>query len=72
MRAAVRGRISEDTPWNPPSVVLAEEFENASHPRLPQGGKFDVTDSKTGRYCFLGGCGEQLDLWDEVSKRLKW
>lgn len=69
MRAAVRGRISEDTPWNPPSMDAAREFESLMHLRRPEGGKFDATDLKTGRYCFLGGCGEQLDLWDEVKGR---
>lgn len=68
MAAAVRGRISEDTPWEAPSVEEARSFEKAIHPRHPEGGKFKTIESKTGRYCFLGGCGEQLDLWDEVSR----
>lgn len=69
MAAAVRGRVSEDTPWTAPSVEEARSFEGTIHPRRPEGGKFDTVDSKTGRYCFLGGCGEQLDLWDEVKQK---
>lgn len=71
MRAAVRGRISENTPWKPPSIEAAREFEVSMHPRRPEGGKFNAVESTMGRYCFLGGCGEQLDLWDEV-KRGGW
>lgn len=67
MRAAIRSRISEDTPWERPSVKAAQVFQAAMHPRRPEGGKFDAKTSTMGRYCFLGGCGEQLDLWDEVS-----
>lgn len=69
MNAAARGRISEDTRWEPPSVEVARHFEDELHLRHPGGGKFDATDVKMGRYCFLGGCGEQLDLWDEVSRK---
>ncbi|CAM9173090.1 unnamed protein product, partial [Chrysoparadoxa australica] len=32
--------------------------------RAPGGMKHSMTDT-TGRFCMLGGCGEQLDLWDE-------
>lgn len=67
MAAAERSRISEDTPWEPPSIEDARAFREALHPRRPESGKFDVCKATTGRYCFLGGCGEQLDLWDEVS-----
>lgn len=66
MRAAARGRISENTPWVPPSIEVARRFHDAIHPRLPDGDKFNFLKAKTGRFCFLGGCGEQLDLWDEV------
>eukprot|EP00904_Undaria_pinnatifida_P010629 jgi/Undpi1/6697/HiC_scaffold_20.g09176.m1 len=65
MRAAIRSRISEDTPWEAPSIEAAKAFQDAMHPRRPEGGKFDAETSTMGRYCFLGGCGEQLDLWDE-------
>lgn len=68
MDAAVRGRISEDTPWEPPSMEDAKRFEDEHHPRHPSGGKFDARDANMGRYCFLGGCGEQFDLWDEVRR----
>lgn len=64
--AAHRGRISEDTPWEPPFEEVAKAFEDSLHPRRRGGGKFSVIEATTGRYCFLGGCGEQLDLWDEV------
>ncbi|CAN0053374.1 unnamed protein product, partial [Ectocarpus sp. 13 AM-2016] len=65
MNAAARGRISEDTPWEPPSMEEAKNFEDELHLRHPEGGKFDARGAAMGRYCFLGGCGEQLDLWDE-------
>lgn len=68
MNAAVRGRISEDTPWQPPSVEVARRFEDELHLRHPGGGKFAVRGVNMGRYCFLGGCGAQLDLWDEVRR----
>lgn len=71
MEAAERGRISEDTPWEPPSIAVAMRFEDALHLRHPGGGKFDLKDSTMGRYCFLGGCGEQFDLWDEVRGKRK-
>eukprot|EP00903_Cladosiphon_okamuranus_P006559 g6407.t1 len=63
--AAARSRISEDTRWEPPSLEVARQFEDELHLRHPQGGKFHAREVKMGRYCFLGGCGEQLDLWDE-------
>lgn len=69
MNAAARGRISEDTPWEPPSMEEAKNFEDELHLRHPEGGKFDVREAAMGRYCFLGGCGEQFDLWDEVRTR---
>ncbi|CAM9501712.1 unnamed protein product [Hapterophycus canaliculatus] len=65
MDAAGRGRVSEDLPWVPPSMEVAEHFQDSLHLRHPEGGKFDTRDVKMGRYCFLGGCGEQFDLWDE-------
>ncbi|CAN0521505.1 unnamed protein product, partial [Ectocarpus sp. 12 AP-2014] len=43
----------------------AKLFEDELHLRHPEGGKFDAREAAMGRYCFLGGCGEQLDLWDE-------
>ncbi|CAM9177431.1 unnamed protein product [Ascophyllum nodosum] len=65
LQAAARGRISEGTPWEPPSIEEAKKFRDEMHPRRPEGGRFNVIEARTGRYCFLGGCGEQLDLWDE-------
>ena len=50
----------------------ARVFEAAIHPRRPEGGKFNAETATMGRYCFLGGCGEQLDLWDEVSPAGRW
>lgn len=66
MAAANRGRISEDTPWAPPSVEEARIFQDKMHPRQPDGGKYDLWRTSTGRYALLGGFGKQLDLWDEV------
>lgn len=71
MDAAARGRISEDTPWVPPSVEAAERCRDSLHLRHPEGGNFDARDVKMGRYCFLGGCGEQFDLWDEVNEKTR-
>lgn len=68
LAAAKRSAISEDTPWQPPSMEETKAFEDEMHLRAPEGGKFPLCASTTGRYCFLGGCGEQLDLWDEVSR----
>ncbi|CAM9660424.1 unnamed protein product, partial [Choristocarpus tenellus] len=65
MAAAERGRVDEFTPWQKPDEAVAVAFRDSIHPRDPTGEKFNLKASTTGRYCTLGGCGEQLDLWDE-------
>lgn len=56
-----------DMPWVAPDVELAKEFAEFNHPRKggPGGVPFPICKTTLGRYCVLGGCGEQLDLWDE-------
>ena len=54
--------------WRPPSWEYAKAYINYIHPRKPGvGGKMGEYEvgSSTGRHCVMGGCGEQLDLWDE-------
>ena len=53
--------------WYPPDMKLAEEYADWNDPRVggPGGGHYPLCKTTTGRYCVLGGCGEQLDLWDE-------
>ena len=53
--------------WYPPDMELAQEYADWNHPRIggPGGPSFPLCKTTTGRYCVLGGCGEQLDLWDE-------
>lgn len=54
-------------PWLGPDVELAKEYAEFNHPRKggPGGPPFPLGKTTLGRYCVLGGCGEQLDLWDE-------
>jgi hypothetical protein len=56
-----------EQPYVPPDVELAKEFAEFNHPRRggPGGAPFPLRKTTLGRYCVLGGCGEQLDLWDE-------
>lgn len=62
---AVRRELEQ--PWYPPDMELAKEYADWNHPRIggPGGPSFPLCKTTTGRYCVLGGCGEQLDLWDE-------
>lgn len=48
-------------------MELAKEYAEFNHPRKggPGGAPFPLYSTTLGRYCVLGGCGEQLDLWDE-------
>lgn len=56
-----------DIPWEPPSVEKAEVFSNYVQPRRggKGGTKFSFWHTTTGRHCYLGGLGEQFDLWEE-------
>lgn len=55
-----------ETPWERPSITSADVYLDHNHPRVGgAGGKPFTMKSTTGRHCTLGGCGEQLDLWDE-------
>eukprot|EP01036_Dinobryon_divergens_P028342 gene28342-37274_t len=54
-------------PWEKPSEEKAKKYADYVQPR--KGGKggtpFDMNTTTTGRFCCLGSCGEQLDLWEE-------
>jgi len=56
-----------DTVWTRPSWKVAKEFEAENRPH--RSGKsmnpYDYRTLTTGRHCMVGGCGEQLDLWNE-------
>jgi hypothetical protein len=56
-----------DTVWTKPSWKVAKEFEAENRPH--RSGKsmnpYDYRTLTTGRHCMVGGCGEQLDLWNE-------
>jgi len=56
-----------DVPWEKPKAEAAVKYMDYVQPR--RGGKggslFDFQKTSTGRFCFLGGLGEQLDLWEE-------
>jgi len=53
--------------WRKPSWKFAKKFETANRPH--RSGKkmapYDWTRATLGRHCYSGGCGEQLDLWNE-------
>ncbi|KAL7497202.1 hypothetical protein ACHAWT_005249 [Skeletonema menzelii] len=53
--------------WRKPSWNFAKKFEAASRPHRAgkQMAKYNWKKTTLGRHCFAGGCGEQLDLWDE-------
>lgn len=56
-----------DIPWQPPDWEKANKYADYVQPR--KGGKggemYNFYKTTTGRHCCLGGCGEQLDLWEE-------
>ena len=56
-----------DIVWLKPSFKLAKEFEAKARPH--RSGKsmkpYMCRSFSTGRHCMVGGCGEQLDLWNE-------
>ena len=56
-----------DTEWRKPSWKFAKKFEaeNRPHKSGKQMKKYDWRKDTLGRHCTMGGCGEQLDLWDE-------
>lgn len=56
-----------DTPWIAPDPEKARRFSDYMQPRRGgKGGvKYNFFSTTTGRHCFLGGLGEQLDLWEE-------
>ncbi len=56
-----------DTQWVKPSWKLAKKFEAESRPhRSGEDMKpYHWRKVTLGRHCTVGGCGEQLDLWDE-------
>ena len=55
-----------DTEWRKPSWKFAKKFEaeNRPHKSGKDMKKYILKDT-LGRHCMIGGCGEQLDLWDE-------
>ena len=66
-------------PWKQPSLKFAEVYRRNNHPHhairvsgstnLEEQAKhmdpYDHKKTTLGRHCVIGGCGEQLDLWDE-------
>lgn len=75
-RQSVLRRINErgddydeeiEVPWRKPSWKFAKRFEAANRPhRSGRGMKaYDWRTATSGRHCYAGGCGEQLDLWNE-------
>jgi len=53
--------------WKKPSWRYAKRIESRNQPRRA-GAPMEPYNWKTttlGRHCMFGGCGEQLDLWDE-------
>ncbi|GFH46056.1 hypothetical protein CTEN210_02530 [Chaetoceros tenuissimus] len=63
-RSQLEDELSKE--WVRPSWKLAKEFEALS---APHHGKkklrYNWRSATTGRHCMMGGCGEQLDLWNE-------
>ena len=52
--------------WVRPSWKLAKEFEALSAPHHgKKNARYNWRSATTGRHCMMGGCGEQLDLWNE-------
>ena len=53
--------------WRKPSWKFAKKFEAANRPHRSgkQPTPYDWTRTTLGRHCHAGGCGEQLDLWNE-------
>ena len=56
--------------WRKPSWKFAKRFEAANRPHRSGGkqivlSKYEWNKVTLGRHCYAGGCGEQLDLWNE-------
>lgn len=52
--------------WVRPIWKLAKEFEALSAPHHgKKNARYNWRSAATGRHCMMGGCGEQLDLWNE-------
>ena len=53
--------------WRKPSWRYAKRVEAENRPHKAGEGKeaYDWRNTTLGRHCLSGGCGEQLDLWDE-------
>jgi hypothetical protein len=56
-----------DLPWTAPDIEKAHRYADYVQPRRggKGGTKFEFVKTTTGRHCYLGGCGEQFDLWQE-------
>ena len=56
-----------DVEWRKPSWKFAKKFEaqNRPHRSGKKMAKYDWSRVTLGRHCYAGGCGEQLDLWNE-------
>ncbi len=56
-----------DVEWRKPSWKYAKKYEaeNRPHKAGKDMKKYDWKHVTLGRHCTMGGCGEQLDLWDE-------
>jgi hypothetical protein len=54
-------------PWKQPSVRYAKRYYRHNHPHHAGDPTrpYDYKTTTLGRHCVIGGCGEQLDLWDE-------
>ena len=63
------GELDEelDTVWRKPSWKFAKKFEaeNRPHKSGKAMEKYSWKEVTLGRHCTMGGCGEQLDLWNE-------
>jgi len=56
-----------ETEWLPPTIRYSQKFYLLNHPhKAGQDMKpYEYKKATLGRHCVIGGCGEQLDLWDE-------
>ena len=51
--------------WHPPSIRYAQKFHLINHPHHSDYSPYSWRKATLGRHCVIGGCGSQLDLWDE-------
>lgn len=56
-----------DTEWRKPSWKFAKKYEaeNRPHKSGKTMAQYEWRKATLGRHCTMGGCGEQLDLWNE-------